>query len=81
MLNGKKFAPMNILPSKAKIQNRRRNEEFPKQKLKEFVTTKQALSTILKRTLSRKEKSKVSNLRKDQRKIPEIITKQVIKWQ
>ena len=46
-----KYAAKNSLSSKAVIQNRRRDKEFPKQKLKEFVTTKPALQEILRGTL------------------------------
>ena len=42
-----KYAAKNSLSSKAVIQNRRRDKNFPKQKLKEFVTTKPALQEIL----------------------------------
>ena len=47
-----KYAAENTLSSKAIIQNRRKNKEFPRQaKLKEFVNTKPALQEILKGTL------------------------------
>ena len=46
-----KYAVKNILPSKAVIQNRRRDKESPKQKQKEFMTTKLALQGVLKKTL------------------------------
>ena len=42
-----KYAANNSLSSKAVIQNRRRDKKFPRQKLKEFVTTKPALQEIL----------------------------------
>ena len=46
-----KYAAKNSLSSKAIIQNRRRDKKFPRQKLKEFVTTKPALQEILRGTL------------------------------
>jgi len=39
-------------------RNRRKGEEFPKEKLKEFVAIKPALQGILKGTLSGKERPK-----------------------
>ena len=46
-----KYAAKISLSSKAVIQNRRKDKKFPKQKLKEFVTTKSALQEILRGTL------------------------------
>ena len=47
-----KYAAKNALSSKPVTQNRRRDEEFPREsKTKEFVTTKPALQEILKGTL------------------------------
>ena len=43
-----KYAAKNSLSSKAVIQKTRIDKKFPKQKLKEFVTTKPALQEILK---------------------------------
>ena len=40
-------AAENPLSSKSVIQNRRRDKSLPKQKLKEFITTKPALQAIL----------------------------------
>ena len=42
-----KYAAKNTLSLKAVIQKRRRDKKFPRQKLKEFVTTKPALQKIL----------------------------------
>ena len=50
VLSQKKYAAKNSLSSKAVIQNRRRDKKFPRQKLKEFVTTKPALQEILRGT-------------------------------
>ena len=50
VLNGKNCAAKNSLFSKTFIQNRR-DKEFPRQKLKQFVTTKPALQEILRGTL------------------------------
>lgn len=49
------------------ISQNRRDKEFPKQKLMELMTTKPALQEVLKGTLSRKEKPKVTKTRKEQR--------------
>ena len=46
-----KYAAKNSLSSKAVIQNRRRDKTFPRQKLKEFVTTKPVFQEILRGTL------------------------------
>ena len=45
-----KYAAKNSLSSKFVIQNRRRGKTFPRQKLKEFVTSKPPLQEILKGT-------------------------------
>ena len=45
-----KYAAKNSLSSKAVIQNRR-DKKFPRQKLKEFVTTKPAMQEMLRGTL------------------------------
>ena len=52
------MAAKNTLSSKAILQSRRREKEFPKQ-LKEFMTTKPTLQEILKGTLSGKEQPKL----------------------
>ena len=63
------------------FQNKRRDKEFLKRKLKEFMTTKSALQEILKGdSLDGKERPKVTKTRKEQRKSPETTTKQVRKW-
>ena len=49
--------------------------EFPKQNVKEFVTTKPAPHEIQKGALSAKEKPSVTKVRKNQRKSPEAMTK------
>ena len=49
-VQSEKYGAKNILSSKAVIQNRRKDKKFPKQKLKECVTTKRALQEILRRT-------------------------------
>ena len=46
-----KSAAKNTLSSKAIIQNRRKDNNFPKQKLKHFMNTKLAPQEIIKRTL------------------------------
>ena len=52
VMNRKKYTAENPLSSKSVIQNRRRDKGLPnKQKLKEFITTKQALQKILRGTL------------------------------
>ena len=43
----KKYAAKNPFSSKSLIQNRRTDKGLPKQKLKEFITTKPALQEIL----------------------------------
>lgn len=43
------------------------------------MTTKPALEEILKGTLSGKERPKMTKIRKEQRKSPEM-TEQIIKW-
>ena len=47
VMNRKIYAAKNPLSSKAVIQNRRTDKGLPKQKLKEFITTKPALQEIL----------------------------------
>ena len=51
VLNWKKMAAKNTLPSKALIQNRRKDKQFSKQKLNKFMITKWALREIFKGTL------------------------------
>ena len=76
-----KYAAKNSLSSKAVIQNRR-DKNFPKQKLKEFVTTKPALQEILRGNLSgekrqgKKKRPKATKTRKNQRTPPETPTLQ-----
>ena len=53
-----KYAAKNILSSKAIIQNRRRDKEFPKQKPSEFVTTKPAPEEILRGDSLEKKRNK-----------------------
>ena len=43
----KKYAAKNPLFSKSAVQNERRDKGFPKEKLKEFITTKPALQEML----------------------------------
>jgi len=45
-----KYAAKNTLSSKAVIQNTRRNKEFPRQKVNEFMITKPALQELLRGT-------------------------------
>ena len=59
-----KYVAKNSLSSKAVIQNRRRDKKFPRQKLKEFVTTKPALQEIL-RVALRGEKMKKNETKQD----------------
>ena len=47
VMNRKKCAAKSPLSSKSVIQNRRRDKDLPKQKLKEFITTNPALQDIL----------------------------------
>ena len=59
MLNAKNIQPRGSSSSKAVIQYRRRNKDFPnKQKLKELMTIKPAWQKILRETLSEEEKQK-----------------------
>ena len=61
-----KYAAKNSLSSKAVIQHKRKNKEFPRQtKLNEFVTTKPALREIL-GGLSARRKDK-TNKQKEQK--------------
>ena len=55
-------------------------QSFPKKhKLQKFMTTKTALQEISKRLFESKDVTKITKRRKDQRKYPETMTKQVIK--
>ena len=71
-----KYAVKNSLSSKAVIQNRKRDKELHKQKLKEFMTTKPALQEILGDTLSG-EKMKQNKKDKKQQRLegPENISR------
>ena len=53
-----KYAVKNSLSSKVVIQNRRRDKMFPKQKLKNFVTTKPSMQDFKGNSL-RVEKMKI----------------------
>ena len=66
---GKKYIDKNTLSSKLLTQ-KKRDKEFPRQmKLKAFGTSKAALKEMLKETLSRKERPKMTKTEKKQ-KIP-----------
>ena len=78
MLNGENLHQRIFY--KGRLSLRIGDIDFPRQKLNEFMTTKQALQEISKWTLHAKERPKMIKTRKDQRKSPEIITKQVITW-
>ena len=79
MLSGKNLQPRFFYPARLSFRIGEIKSFPDKEKLKEFMTTKLALQVILKGTLSGKERPKVTKTRKDQRKSPETITKQVIK--
>ena len=81
-----KYPSKNSLSSKPLIQNGRRDKEFAdKQKLKKFMTTKQALQEILRRTFlveesqNKTKRPKATKTRKDGRTSPETPTQQAIK--
>ena len=74
-----KYAVKNSLSSKAVIQNRKRDKELHKQKLKEFMTTKSALQETLggyslrgekMENNKNKKRPKPTKTRKDQRTPP-----------
>ena len=51
VMNKKNTQPRILLPRKSVIENRRTDKGFPKQKVKEFITTKPTLQEILRGTL------------------------------
>ena len=55
VLNGKNLQPRILYPARLQLRTKG-GIEFPKQKLKEFVTIKPVLQEILKRTLGMERK-------------------------
>jgi len=73
-----KYAAKNTLFIRLSFRIEREIKSFPdKQKLKELLTTKPTLQTILKHTLSGKERPKATKTRKEQRTSTETPTLQV----
>ena len=77
-----KFAAKNTLSSKAIIQNRKIDKEFPRQTKTMGVCDDIASPArkIKGDCLRGKKRPKVTKTRKEQRKSPETTTKQVIQW-